>query len=162
MDVKAIRELVKILEKSNLNELKIKEGEFELHLVKQPKIENLQLTQGISQPIIPQQIHDITSQSSQQVSQPHQKTPSQDVSLDNYIEIKAPMVGTFYRAPSPDAEPYVKEGDIVNPDTVVCIIEAMKLFNEIKAEVKGKIVKVLVENGQPVEYGQPLFLVEPM
>lgn len=74
-------------------------------------------------------------------------------------QIVSPMVGTFYRAPAPDADPYVKEGDYVTEDTVVCIVEAMKLMNEIEAEVKGEIVKVLVENGQLVEYGQPLFLV---
>jgi acetyl-CoA carboxylase biotin carboxyl carrier protein len=70
------------------------------------------------------------------------------------------MVGTFYRAPAPDADPYVKEGDTIQKDTVVCIVEAMKLMNEIEAEVNGTIVKVLVENGQLVEYGQPLFLVK--
>lgn len=74
-------------------------------------------------------------------------------------QIVSPMVGTFYRAPAPDADPYVQEGDFVKEDTVVCIVEAMKLMNEIEAEVKGEIVKVLVENGQLVEYGQPLFLV---
>jgi acetyl-CoA carboxylase biotin carboxyl carrier protein len=76
-------------------------------------------------------------------------------------KIVSPMVGTFYRAPSPDAAPYVKEGDRVDEKTVVCIVEAMKLMNEIEAEVRGEIVKVLVENGQLVEYGQPMFLVKP-
>lgn len=75
-------------------------------------------------------------------------------------KIVSPMVGTFYRAPAPDADPYVKEGDNIQKDTIVCIVEAMKLMNEIEAEVNGTIVKVLVENGQLVEYGQPLFLVK--
>lgn len=75
--------------------------------------------------------------------------------------ITAPMVGTFYRAASPDAPPYVEEGDAVEPGQTVCIIEAMKLFNEIQCETRGRVVKVLAENGAPVEYGQPLFLVEP-
>lgn len=79
----------------------------------------------------------------------------------NYIEVKSPMVGTFYRAPSPDASPFVQVGDRVTEDTVMCIIEAMKLMNEIKAEVSGVIAKVLVENGHPVEFGQTIFLVEP-
>ncbi|MGB9612932.1 MAG: acetyl-CoA carboxylase biotin carboxyl carrier protein, partial [Candidatus Margulisiibacteriota bacterium] len=74
--------------------------------------------------------------------------------------ITSPMVGTFYRAPSPDASPFVEVGDEVEPGKVVCIIEAMKLFNEIEAEVKGKVVKILVENGKPVEYGQKLFLIK--
>jgi acetyl-CoA carboxylase biotin carboxyl carrier protein len=77
------------------------------------------------------------------------------------VTITAPMVGTFYRAASPEAAPYVSEGTVIEPGKTVCIIEAMKLMNEIKAEVKGKIIKVLVENAQPVEYGQPLFIVEP-
>ncbi len=77
------------------------------------------------------------------------------------LVIAAPMVGTFYRAPAPNAEPFVKEGDIVAVGTVVCIIEAMKLMNEIEAEVRGRVVAVLAENGQPVEFGQPLFHLEP-
>jgi oxaloacetate decarboxylase alpha subunit len=79
----------------------------------------------------------------------------------NVIEIKAPMVGTFYRAPSPDAPPYVNMGDIVETGQVVCIIEAMKLMNEIKSEVKGKIIDIQVDNGEPVEFGQVLFMLEP-
>jgi len=77
-------------------------------------------------------------------------------------EIVAPMVGTFYRAPAPDAEPFVKKGDTVNAGDTLCIIEAMKLMNEIEVETRGKIVDILVENGQPVEYGEPLFIIEPL
>jgi acetyl-CoA carboxylase biotin carboxyl carrier protein len=77
-------------------------------------------------------------------------------------EVKSPMVGTFYRSPAPDVSPYVEVGQTVGNDTVLCIVEAMKLMNEIKAEMRGKILKVLVENGQPVEFGQPLFLVESL
>ena len=76
-------------------------------------------------------------------------------------EVKSPMIGTFYRKPSPDADSYVEVGSVVEPDTVVCIIEAMKVMNEIKAEVKGTIAEVLVEDGKPVEYGQALFRIEP-
>ncbi len=79
---------------------------------------------------------------------------------DNHITIPAPMVGTFYRAPSPDADPYVEIGDVVSPGQVVCIIEAMKIMNEIQAEVHGKIVEILVDNAEPVEYGQPIFVLE--
>jgi len=79
----------------------------------------------------------------------------------NLVTVEAPMVGTFYRAPGPDAAPFVSEGDVLEEGQVLCIIEAMKLMNEIEAKVAGRIVKVLVENAQPVEYGQPLFLVEP-
>ena len=79
----------------------------------------------------------------------------------NCVTVKAPIVGTFYRRPAPDAEPYVKEGDRVEKGQVLCIIEAMKLFNEIESEVSGIVRKILVEDGAPVEYGQPLFLIEP-
>ena len=79
----------------------------------------------------------------------------------NMVTVEAPMVGTFYRASSPTADPYVREGDVVKEGQIVCIIEAMKLMNEIEAKVAGRVAKVLVENGQAVEYGQPLFLIEP-
>jgi acetyl-CoA carboxylase biotin carboxyl carrier protein len=79
----------------------------------------------------------------------------------NLVEVKSPMIGTFYRSPAPEAQPFVEVGQNIEPGQVVCIIEAMKLMNEIKSEIKGKIVEVLAENGHPVEFGQPLFLIEP-
>jgi acetyl-CoA carboxylase biotin carboxyl carrier protein len=85
-----------------------------------------------------------------------------DVSAEPGITISSPMVGTFYRAPSPDAKAYVEIGTVVEKDNVVCIIEAMKMMNEIQAETRGRVLKILVENGQPVEYEQPLFLLEPL
>ncbi len=81
---------------------------------------------------------------------------------DSFVTVEAPMVGTFYRAPSPAAPPYVKEGDLVKEGQVLCIIEAMKLMNEIESKMAGRIVKILIENNQGVEYGQPLFLIEPV
>jgi len=78
------------------------------------------------------------------------------------VEIKAPMVGTFYRAPSPEASSYVEAGQVIEPGQVICIIEAMKLMNEIKSEVKGKLLEILVDNAEPVEFGQPMFLIEPL
>ena len=83
------------------------------------------------------------------------------VPVSNEVEIKSPMIGTFYRAPSPESAPYVEVGVEVNPDTVVCIIEAMKVMNEIKAEAKGVITQVMVENAKPVEFGQPLYKIRP-
>jgi acetyl-CoA carboxylase biotin carboxyl carrier protein len=80
---------------------------------------------------------------------------------EHLVTVEAPMVGTFYRAASPDAEPYVREGDVIKEGQVLCIIEAMKLMNEIESKVAGRVIRVLAENGQPVEYGQPLFLIEP-
>jgi acetyl-CoA carboxylase biotin carboxyl carrier protein len=92
------------------------------------------------------------------VAKPEAETPAPQVESDaDLFKITSPIVGTFYRSPGPDKEPYVKEGSIVSEDTVVCIVEAMKLMNEIQAEVTGEVVKIYVENGQPVEYGQPLF-----
>jgi len=87
--------------------------------------------------------------------------PARDEPRPSLLAIEAPMVGTFYRAPSPDAQPYVREGDVVKKGQVVCIIEAMKLMNEVESKVAGRIEKILVENAHPVEYGQPLFLLEP-
>jgi acetyl-CoA carboxylase biotin carboxyl carrier protein len=88
-------------------------------------------------------------------------TPAPVVPVSNELEIKSPMIGTFYRAPSPEAASYVEVGTEVNPETVVCIIEAMKVMNEIKAEAKGVITQVMVENAKPVEFGQPLFKIRP-
>ena len=99
--------------------------------------------------------------SSSAPSQPQEKPKQETLALSNTITIKSPMIGTFYRRPSPDKPNFVELGDEVTPGKVVCIIEAMKLFNEIESEVKGKIVKMLVEDASPVEYDQPLFLVEP-
>ena len=93
-------------------------------------------------------------------SVPPSETKEETSEEEGIVAITSPMVGTFYRAPSPDASPFVEVGDEVEPGKVVCIIEAMKLFNEIEAEVKGKVVKILVENGKPVEYGQKLFLIK--
>jgi len=94
--------------------------------------------------------------------QPREVSPSVGKIAAKNLEIKAPMVGTFYRAPSPEAPPYVEVGQIIEPGQVVCIIEAMKLMNEIKSEVKGKLVEILVENSEPVEFGQSMFIIEPV
>ncbi|MGC8742965.1 MAG: acetyl-CoA carboxylase biotin carboxyl carrier protein [Verrucomicrobiia bacterium] len=104
------------------------------------------------------QVPQIQSAPSPQPQLPQVQQAAEEVE----VEIKSPMIGTFYRAPSPESAPYVEVGSEVNPDTIVCIIEAMKVMNEIKAEVRGRITKVLVENGKPVEYGQPLFKVKPL
>jgi len=87
--------------------------------------------------------------------------PLRDDRRQHLVTVEAPMVGTFYRGPSPDADPYVREGDVIKEGQVLCIIEAMKLMNEIESKVPGRVIRVLAENGQPVEYGQPLFLIEP-
>jgi acetyl-CoA carboxylase biotin carboxyl carrier protein len=91
-----------------------------------------------------------------------QPTPESVESTAHLLTVEAPMVGTFYRSPKPDAPPFVTEGDVVKEGQVICIVEAMKLMNEIESKVTGRIAKVVVENGQPVEFGQALFLVEPL
>jgi acetyl-CoA carboxylase biotin carboxyl carrier protein len=93
---------------------------------------------------------------------PAPEAPKAEEGCPGCVEIRAPIVGTFYRAPAPDAPPYVKEGDRVEKGQVLCIIEAMKLMNEIESEVSGIVKKILVQNGEPVEYGQPLFLIQPV
>ena len=108
-------------------------------------------------------VHSVSPAPASQSSAPAATAPetparsAAEIEEESLFKITSPIVGTFYRSPSPDKEPYVKEGATVTPDTVVCIVEAMKLMNEIQAEATGEIVKVYVENGQPVEYGQPLF-----
>ncbi len=95
------------------------------------------------------------------VTAKEEATARAEAAAAGLIPLEAPMVGTFYRAPAPDADPFVREGDVVEEGQVLCIVEAMKLMNEIEAKVGGRVAKILVDNGQPVEYGQPLFLIEP-
>jgi acetyl-CoA carboxylase biotin carboxyl carrier protein len=97
-----------------------------------------------------------------EAQRPAETASQAEKTVSSSVEIKAPMVGTFYRAPSPESPPYVEIGQVIEAGHVICIIEAMKLMNEIKAEVKGKIVDVLVDNAEPVEFGQPMFLIEPL
>jgi len=136
MELEKLKEFIEFMNEHNLCELEIEEEGKRIRLKK-----------------FGEQTHSIIQQA----------TPTlKEEKKEGLIEIKSPMVGTFYRAPSPGANPYVEIEDIINPGDVVCIVEAMKLMNEIKAEVGGKIKEILVENGQPVEFGQTLFLVEPV
>ncbi len=161
MDFKQIQELIKLVNKSNIGEVTVEEKGFKI-TVKQ-KEEHVQ--QVIAAPVATQQFSPGYSQP------PASQAPSgtgsgkaksaEPASADNLITIKSPMIGTFYRSSAPDKPSFVNVGDETEPGKVVCIIEAMKLFNEIESEVKGKIVKVLVEDASPVEFDQPLFLVDP-
>jgi len=159
MDIKQIQELVKLINKTNIGEITIEEEGVKI-TVKQKKdpvqhiIAGGQSGQVYSAP--PQQ------QAPPQPSPPPAAAPPAETpKTDNYITIKSPMIGTFYRQSGPDKPLFVNVGDEVTVGKVVCIIEAMKLFNEIESEVKGTIVKILVEDASPVEYDQPLFLVNP-
>jgi len=161
MDFKQIQELIKMINKSNIGEVTIEEKGFKLTIKqKEEPVQNLIAA--------PMQAAASYMPSMQPVSQPPaqqqssaEKTKAAEPAADNLVVIKSPMIGTFYRSSAPGKPLFVEVGDEITPGKVVCIIEAMKLFNEIESEIKGRIVKVLVEDASPVEYDQPLFLVEP-
>ncbi len=159
MDFKQIQELIKLVNKSNLSELTIEEKDFKVTIRQKDEI--------IQQTVISGQFQQAPALAPAPAPAAALATapaaPAAVPADDNskYIMIKSPMIGTFYRKPSPDKPLFVEVGTEVTPGKVVCIIEAMKLFNEIESEVKGKIVKILVEDQSPVEYDQPLFLVDP-
>ena len=163
MDFKQIQELIKMVNKSNIGELTVEQKEFRLTI----KQKEDRVTQMVAAPVHSQPIYSAIPQPAASagsvpvIASAKDSSQKEDVSIGNLLTIKSPMIGTFYRRPSPDKPILVEIGDEIGPDTVVCIIEAMKLFNEIESEIKGKIVKVLVEDSSPVEYDQPLFLVEP-
>ncbi len=162
MDFKQIQELIKMINKSNIGEVSIEEKGFRL-TIKQ-KEEPVQ--QLIAAPMQAQPMAALPAAPMQMAQQAPAATADKlskpaEAPAGNTVTIKSPMIGTFYRSPSPDKSSFVNVGDDVEPGKVVCIIEAMKLFNEIESEVRGRIIKVLAEDASPVEYDQPLFLVEP-
>ncbi|MBK9107418.1 MAG: acetyl-CoA carboxylase biotin carboxyl carrier protein [Saprospiraceae bacterium] len=159
MNFKEIQELIRLVGKSGVSVFKIKEGEFEMTIKtsqEQHIVHSMPATQA------PQMIHSPVAAIAPKFADQSSGGIAENAAEDKkYLEIKSPMVGTFYRSPGPEKGPFVKVGDKVDSGTTVCIIEAMKLFNEIESEVKGTIVKVVVEDATPVEYDQVLFLVEP-
>ncbi len=174
MEFKEIQELVRLISKSNLSEFKMKDGDFNLtirtknYTKGKRRVAEAQAPQVVSMPqpqVVP--VSHMPSMQQPVVTPPAKAEASNDNKVEakeestNYLEIKSPIVGTFYRSSSPEKPPYIKVGDTVSAGDVVCIVEAMKLFNEIESEISGKIVKVLVEDSSPIEYDQVLFLVEP-
>lgn len=163
MDFKQIQELIKLVNKSNLSELTIEEKDFKVTIKQKEEIIQQTLISGQFQ--APQQAYaPAPAQAAALPAAAPAAAPASAPAADDtskYVTIKSPMIGTFYRKPAPDKPLFAEVGTEVTPGKVVCIIEAMKLFNEIESEVKGKIVKVLVEDQSPVEYDQPLFLVDP-
>jgi acetyl-CoA carboxylase biotin carboxyl carrier protein len=162
MDFKQIQELIKLINKSNIGEVTIEEKGFKI-TVKQ-KEEHIQ--QVFSAPFQSNQSAPVYAAPAVPppvagASSPANGKKQAEVAADNLITIKSPMIGTFYRSSAPDKPSFVNVGDEIENGKVLCIIEAMKLFNEIESEVKGKIVKVLAEDASPVEFDQPLFLVDP-
>ncbi|WP_138992943.1 acetyl-CoA carboxylase biotin carboxyl carrier protein [Larkinella sp. C7] len=156
MDTKDIQNLIDFIAQSGLDEVSIETNELKLN-VKRYGQTPVSSVPPVAQPA-PQQPAPAAPSA---VSTPA-PTPAPKAETSNYLTIKSPMIGTFYRSAGPEAASFVEIGDEVKPGKTVCIIEAMKLFNEIESEVAGRIVKVLVENATPVEYDQPLFLVEPI
>lgn len=160
MDFKQIQELIKMVNKSNIGELSIEQKDFKV-TIKQKEEHVTQLVSAAPVHTAPVAAAAPAPVAATSAPAADAAKPAPAVAPSNTITIKSPMIGTFYRKASPDKPNLVDVGSEVSAGTVVCIIEAMKLFNEIESEVKGKIVKVLVDDASPVEYDQPLFLVEP-
>ena len=161
MDFKQIQELIKMVNKSNIGEVTVELKDFRVTIKqKEDRIQHVVTAPMQTAPAMPNiqhmPAHTSTTPAVSPASAESKEAPSSTV-----ITVKSPMIGTFYRKSGPDKPNFVEVGDEINPGKVVCIIEAMKLFNEIESEVKGKVVKILVEDASPVEYDQPLFLVEP-
>lgn len=163
MEFKQIQELLKAVNKSNISEVSIKDGDFEI-TIKQAATET-QFVAVQTTTSMPQMMQPAAQQPMLPQTMPQQQTiaaaPAAEAAANTSV-IKSPMIGTFYRSSSPDKPAFVNVGDEIKQGQVICIIEAMKLFNEIESEVSGRIVKVLVDDASPVEYDQPLFLVEPV
>lgn len=160
MDFKQIQELIKMVNKSNIGEVSIEQKDFKVTIKqKEDHVTQVLSAAPVHAAPMPMATH---APAATAIAPAAEKPKSAEAAAPaNTITIKSPMIGTFYRKSSPDKPNFVEVGSDVTPGKVVCIIEAMKLFNEIESEVKGKIVKVLVDDASPVEYDQPLFLVEP-
>jgi len=157
IDLERLTELMRLMTEHELTELEVESGDFKVRLKKrsgtgQPEVVAVH---GLTPVAVPAAV----PQAANQIANPRPPAPPTEV--EDLIEITSPMVGTFYRAPAPEAEPYVRVGDLVHEETPVCIIEAMKVMNEIKAETEGTIVSIKVDNGEAVEFGQILFTVRP-
>jgi len=167
MDIQEIRRLIKIVEKSDIGEIEIIEEGHKIRITKNAHSANVVMggANGTPAPVYySPPVNALppggATAAAEPVSAEAEEKKEEAFDADKYVEVRSPMVGTFYRAPSPDADPYVEVGDSVRNGQTLCIIEAMKLMNEIQAETGGKISKILVENAQPVEYNQVLFIVE--
>lgn len=172
MNFREIQELLRLISKLELTEFKMKEGDFELSVRTKNYASGKQavVVPPVAAPVMPVAPVAATPAAAPAVTAEAAPAPQPAAAPapaakggeeSNYVPIKSPIVGTFYRSPSPDKGAYVKVGDKIEAGTVVCIVEAMKLFNEIESDVSGRIVKVVVEDAQPVEYDQVLFLVDP-
>jgi acetyl-CoA carboxylase biotin carboxyl carrier protein len=164
MNEKKIQRLIELVEKSDISELEVSRWGTRVRVTKYPPLVTHAATAASQPPPAPSREISVPAKPALRVEPlqtPIEPTPKAAPATRKNIEIVAPMVGTFYRSPAPDVESFVKVGDIISPGQVLCIIEAMKLMNEIEAECSGKLVDILVQNAQPVEYNQVLFVVEP-
>jgi len=168
MDFKEIQEILKLVDASSLTEVEIEQEDFKLVIRKKMPESNIIYQQAPAAmqtaPIMPAaptvMAPPALAQTPTAEPKAEEKAASDAPASQNLYEFKSPMIGTFYRASSPETPPYVKVGDQVRKGQIVCIVEAMKLFNEIECEVEGTIVKILVDDAQPVEYDKPLFLID--
>ena len=160
MDLKEIQALIKFVAKSGAQEVSLETEDFKINIKTGSDAEQPTIIQAMA-PQAPVAMAAAPAAAAPAAAAPAAAPADDNSNYSNYITVKSPMIGTFYRSASPEADAFVKVGDEVKPGDVVCIIEAMKLFNEIESEVSGKIVKVLVDDQTPVEYDQPLFLVDP-
>jgi acetyl-CoA carboxylase biotin carboxyl carrier protein len=151
MNIKEIKEMINLMNENGLTELEVEKDDMRIRLKKTANgVEGAQTPVGSAGGAV------ISGTKEQGVQQSEEKI------VIKTVEIKSPMVGTFYRAPNPEAPSYVEVGQTIEPGQVICIIEAMKLMNEIKSEIRGKILEILVDNAEPVEFGQSLFLIDPL
>lgn len=158
MDLKDIKAIIDLMKKNSVSEFELEKQDFKIRLKRGMGGGNGGAAQFEEAPVL------TYTPAPAVIAAPASPTPSgipAPATASNELDVKSPMIGTFYRSPSPESAAYVEVGAEVGPDTVVCIIEAMKVMNEIKAEVRGVITQVLMENGKPVEFGQPLFKVRP-
>jgi len=165
MELKQIQDLIKFVAKSGVEEVELEKGNFKITIRTKASSDSNNQQVFYAQPnMMPQQMMHQTQHAAPTVAASSAAAETKTTEASGAVkalEIKAPMIGTFYRSSGPDKEPFVKVGDRVEKGQVVCIIEAMKLFNEIEADISGTIVKVLADDSSPVEYDQPLFVVEP-
>ena len=165
MDLKLIKNLLNMISESEVNEVSIEEGDFKIKIKKQADAVSPAQAQVFAQPqnmpyaAVPPQV--LPAEPRSVSEQPASESSTNEADDSKSITIKSPIVGTFYRSPSPDSDSFVNEGDTVAKGDTLCIVEAMKIMNEIESEYSGKIIKILVEDSQPIEYDQPLFLIEP-
>tara|TARA_S200000501_G_scaffold52859_1_gene43023 strand:- start:1025 stop:1513 length:489 start_codon:yes stop_codon:yes gene_type:complete len=161
MNFKQIQQLIKFVSKTDVNEVTIENKDFKIN-IKGKSFYDINAPKAVQQPAIPSQVqHPIVPPDPVSVVNSGSESVTKLESTSNLVTIKSPIIGTFYRKPSPDKDNFVNVGDEISEGQTLCVIEAMKLFNEIESDISGKIVKILVDDATPVEFDQPLFVIDP-